>query len=47
MNLRLRPIEVEIDNMINKRYGIEAKEAIDIDDLEEEILVAADNEDDL
>jgi hypothetical protein len=33
--------------MVNNLYGIEAKEAIDIDDLEEEILVAEDNEDDL
>jgi hypothetical protein len=33
--------------MVNKIYGIEAKEEIDIDELEEEILVDDENEDDL
>lgn len=47
MNLRLRPIEVEIDNMINKLYGIVAKADIAIDELEEEILLAEDIEDGL
>jgi hypothetical protein len=33
--------------MVNKRYFIAVKEAIDIDNLEEEILLAEDSEDDL
>ncbi|MCB0479190.1 MAG: N-6 DNA methylase [Crocinitomicaceae bacterium] len=39
MNAQLRPIEAEIDEMVNKFYGIEAKEEILTDDLEEEVLV--------
>jgi len=44
MNLQLRPIEIEIDEMVNKLYGIVAKE--DIEELEEEILVEENNEQD-
>jgi hypothetical protein len=35
MNFQLRPIEAEIDEMINRFYGIEAKEEIEVDELEE------------
>ena len=35
MNARLRPIETEIDEMVNRLYGIEAKEEIELNDLEE------------
>lgn len=38
MNLQLRPIEVEIDEMVNKLYGIEAKEKIVLEELEEEAM---------
>ena len=36
---KIRPIEAEIDEMVNKLYGIEAKEEIVLDELEEELLV--------
>lgn len=39
MNAQLRPIEIEIDEMVNKLYDIEAKEEIVLDELEEEVLV--------
>lgn len=39
MNAQLRPIEAEIDEMVNILYGIEAKEEIELDELEEEILL--------
>ena len=43
---QLRPIEAEIDEMVNKLYGIEAKEEIVLDDLEEEVLVTDETEED-
>lgn len=46
MNAQLRPIEAEIDEMVNKLYGIEAKEEIVLDELEEEVLVADETEED-
>lgn len=46
MNAQLRPIEAEIDEMVNKLYGIEAKEEIEVDELEEEVLVEEDSEED-
>ncbi|MCK6639418.1 MAG: N-6 DNA methylase [Bacteroidia bacterium] len=39
MNSQLHPIEVEIDEMVNKLYGIEAKEEIVMDELEEEAFL--------
>ncbi len=39
MNLQLRPIEAEIDEMVNRLYGIEAKEEIVLDELEEEFVI--------
>jgi hypothetical protein len=44
MNIQLRPIEAEIDEMVNKLYGIEAKEEILLDELEEEIADIDDTE---
>lgn len=41
---KLRPIEAEIDEMVNKLYGIEAKEEIVLDELEEEVLVDSESE---
>jgi hypothetical protein len=38
MNFQLSPIELEIDDMVNKLYGIEAKEEIVLDELEEEVV---------
>lgn len=38
MNPQLRPIESEIDKMINRRYGIEANEEIVTDDLEVKVV---------
>lgn len=46
MNTQLRPIEAEIDEMVNKLYGIEAKEEIVVDELEEEVLVDGESEED-
>jgi hypothetical protein len=46
MNSQLRPIEAEIDEMVNKLYGIEAKEEIVLDELEEEVLVTDETEED-
>lgn len=46
MNAQLRPIEAEIDEMVNKLYGIEAKEEIEVDELEEEVLISDENEED-
>lgn len=43
---KLRPIEAEIDEMVNKLYGIEAKEEIVLDELEEEVLVDGESEED-
>lgn len=37
MNSQLRPIEAEIDEMVNRLYGIEAKEEVVLDELEEEL----------
>ena len=45
MNQRLKSIEVEIDEMVNHLYGIEAKEEIIIEELEEEEIVEIDEED--
>lgn len=44
MNAQLRPIEAEIDEMVNRLYGIEAKEEIEVEELEEEVLVDDENE---
>ncbi|MDD3771875.1 MAG: N-6 DNA methylase [Weeksellaceae bacterium] len=46
MNAQLRPIEAEIDEMVNKLYGIEAKEEIVIEELEEEVLITEETEED-
>ena len=46
MNSQLRPIEAEIDEMVNKLYGIEAKGDIVLDELDEEVLVIEETEDD-
>ncbi|MDD2983734.1 MAG: Eco57I restriction-modification methylase domain-containing protein [Crocinitomicaceae bacterium] len=46
MNAQLRPIEAEIDEMVNLLYGIEAKEEIVLDELEEEVLVDNESEED-
>jgi hypothetical protein len=46
MNAQLRPIEAEIDEMVNKLYGIEAKEEIVLDELEEEVLVTEETKED-
>lgn len=46
MNTQLRLIEAEIDEMVNKLYGIEAKEEIELDELEEEVLVTDETEED-
>lgn len=43
---QLRPIEAEIDEMVNKLYGIEAKEEIVLDELEEEVLITEETEED-
>lgn len=46
MNLQLRPIEAEIDKMVNKLYGIEAKEEIVLEELEEEVSITEETEED-
>jgi len=46
MNAQLRPIESEIDKMVNRLYGIEAKEEIVLDELEEDIEVDEETEED-
>lgn len=46
MNAQLRPIEAEIDEMANKLYGVEAKEEIVLDELEEEVLITEETEED-
>jgi hypothetical protein len=46
MNAKLRPIEVEIDEMVNRLYGIEAKEEIVLDELEEEVILPDEMEED-
>jgi hypothetical protein len=46
MNTQLRPIETEIDEMVNKLYGIEAKEELMLEDLDEELLEEEENEED-
>ena len=46
MNAQLRPIEAEIDEMVNRLYGIEAKEEIEVEELEEEVLVTDETEED-
>jgi len=38
MNAQLRPIEAEIDEMVNRFYGIEAKEEVEAEEVEEEVL---------
>lgn len=45
MNQRLKPIEIEIDEMVNRLYGIEAKEEIIVEELEEEIVEIEETED--
>jgi len=44
MNQQLRPIEAEIDEMVNRLYGIEAKEEIVLDELEEEAEIIDEDE---
>lgn len=46
MNAQLRPIEAEIDEMINKFYGIEAKGDIEVEELEEEVSITDETEED-
>jgi len=46
MNTQLRPIEAEIDEMVNKFYGIEAKEKIILDELEDEVMIVEEEEED-
>jgi Eco57I restriction-modification methylase/N-6 DNA Methylase len=46
MNSQLRHIESEIDEMVNKLYGIEAKEEIVLDELEEEVFITEETEED-
>jgi adenine-specific DNA-methyltransferase len=46
MKSQLRPIETEIDEMVNKLYGIEAKEEIELEELEDEVLVVEETEED-
>lgn len=46
MNAQLRPIEAEIDEMVNKLYGIVAKEEIILDELEEEVLITEETDED-
>jgi len=46
MNAQLFPIEAEIDEMVNKLYGIEAKGEIVLDELEEEVLIIDETEED-
>lgn len=46
MNAQLRPIEVDINEIVNKLYGIEAKEEIEVDELEEEVLITEETEED-
>jgi hypothetical protein len=46
MNSQLRPIEAEIDEMVNKLYGIGPKKEIEVDELEEEVLKLDDFEED-
>ena len=36
-NELLKPIETEIDQMVNELYGIDVSEAIEIDDVDEEM----------
>ena len=43
---QLRPIEAEIDEMVNRLYDIEAKEEIVLDELEEEVMVTEETEED-
>lgn len=43
---QLRPIESEIDEMVNRLYGIEAKEEITLDELEEDIEELVESEED-
>jgi len=47
MSEALRPIESEIDEMVNHLYGIEAKEEIELDEEEEEILVEEEDSEDV
>jgi len=42
----LRPIEAEIDEMVNKLYGIVAKEEVESEDLDEEVFVTSETEED-
>ena len=46
MNTQLRPLEAEIDEMVNKFYGIEAKEEIVLDELEDEVMIVEEEEED-
>ncbi|KAF5082830.1 hypothetical protein DSECCO2_94270 [anaerobic digester metagenome] len=46
MNAQLRPIEAEIDEMVNKLYGIVAKEEIELEELEEDVLLTSETEED-
>lgn len=44
---KLRPIESEIDEMVDQLSGIEAKEEIILEELEEEVLVNTETEEEL
>ena len=44
MNQQLRPIETEIDEMVNRLYGIETKEEIVLEEVEEEVVVTDETE---
>jgi len=46
MNGKLRPIEAEIDEMVNRLYGIEVKEEIELDELDEEVILPDEMEED-
>jgi hypothetical protein len=44
--LKLRPIETEIDEMVNQLYGIDVKEEVDLVEVEDEVIdVEGENED--
>jgi hypothetical protein len=43
MNSQLRPIEAGIDEMVNRFYGIEAKEEVEMNEQEEEVLIKDEN----
>lgn len=42
MTALLRPSETEIDEMVNRFYGIEAKEEAEAEEVEEEVVIEED-----